>query len=51
MGLHLAWFKSRILREKCISVTVSRDETIYPFENSSFLENYEILPNTQMHKC
>lgn len=25
VGLHLAWFESRILREKCIIVTVSRD--------------------------
>lgn len=36
MGLHLAWFESRILREKCIIVTASIDETIYPFKNSGF---------------
>lgn len=34
MGLHLARFESRILGEKHVIVTVSRDETTYPFENS-----------------
>lgn len=36
MGLHLTRFESRILREKCICVTVNSGEMISPFENSWF---------------